>query len=46
MPTQQEATHALDCGQSMRVRKVYIEYCTHLAINWRCIVGTNQEIDY
>ena len=35
-----------DCGQSMRVIKVDVEYCTHLAINWGCIEGINQEIDY
>jgi hypothetical protein len=36
----------LDCGQSMRVKKVDVEYCTHLAINWGCTVEINQDKNY
>jgi hypothetical protein len=35
-----------DCGQSMHVKTVDLEYCTHLAINWGCVVEINQETDY
>jgi hypothetical protein len=36
----------LDYGQSMRVKKVNVEYCTHLTINWGCIVEFNQNKNY
>jgi hypothetical protein len=35
-----------DCGQSMRVKTVDVEYCTHLAINWGCAEEINQVKDY
>jgi hypothetical protein len=33
-------------GQSMRVENVDVEYRTHLAIHWGCIVETRQDENY
>ena len=30
----------------MRVKKVYVGYCTHLAVNWGCPAEINQDMDY
>ena len=30
----------------MRVKKVDLEYCTHLAINWGCPAEINQDNNY
>jgi hypothetical protein len=35
-----------DCGQSMRVKKVEVEYRTHLAINWGRTEEINQDKNY
>ena len=35
-----------DCGQSIRVKEVDVEYCTHLAINWGCAVEINEVKNY
>jgi hypothetical protein len=42
MPTQPEVTHALGLGPINACKKEYVEYCTHLAIDWGCIVEINQ----
>jgi hypothetical protein len=46
MPTQPEVTHALGLWPINARKKVYKEYCTHLAINWGCIVEINQDKNY
>ena len=37
MPTQPVVTHALGLRSINACKKKDVEYCTHLAINWRCI---------
>jgi hypothetical protein len=46
MPTQPEETHALGLWPINARKKVYVEYCTHLAINWGRIVKINQDKNY
>ena len=46
MLTQPEVTHAFGRWYSMYVKKVDVEYCTHLAINWGCRVDINQNKNY
>jgi hypothetical protein len=46
MPTQPEVTHALGSWSINASKTVDIEYCTHLAINWGCIVDINQDKNY
>jgi hypothetical protein len=46
MPTQPEVTHALELWPINARKKVDVEYCTHLAINWGCTVEINQEKNY
>jgi hypothetical protein len=46
MPTQPEVTHALGLWSINARKKVDVEYCTHLAINWVCIVEINQDKNY
>ena len=35
-----------DCGQSMHLKKIDVEYCTNLAIDWGCAVEINQDKNY
>jgi hypothetical protein len=47
MPTQPEVTHALRLWPiNARKKKYNVEYYTHLAINWGCIVEINQIKNY
>jgi hypothetical protein len=47
MPTQAEVIHALRLWSiNARKKKVGVEYCTHLAINWGCAEVINQVENY
>jgi len=46
MPTQPEVTHALGLWLINARKNGYVEYCTHLAINWGCIEKINQGKNY
>jgi hypothetical protein len=46
MLTQPEATHALGLWPISTSKKVDVEHCTHLTINWRRTEETDQDKNY
>jgi hypothetical protein len=46
IPTQPEETHALGLWPINARKNVDVEYSTHLAINWGCVVEINQDKNY
>ena len=46
MPTHPEVTHALRLWSINARKRVDVEYSTHLAINWGCIIEINQDKNY